>query len=353
MLAGSASYDPKNYNGLGEYDLVPTKLIDTVATETASDDWFADFNMDGIAEMAVGRLPTPTSEEAQTTVMKLAVYDNSASLNSALLVADGNLNFDKGDPFANVIKATVETEVKWRNFGFFGRGSAFYDFDLHDSDKLGPTGRDRLGKNVVGLDGFVYAGFEPMGKNLRVRIGRQVISWGESTFIPNGINIINPVDLSKIRIPGSELKEAFIPTNAVWASQELTKSATVEAFYLLNHDKVRLDPRGSYFSNNDFASDDSTQVFLTFGRRRDQHFPLSNPIGALPTSAAPPRPVGPFDRPHGLARAPRRDPSDDGQYGAHYVTSRTTNARVRLLSHQYHSSSVLLGTTVPGTASNA
>jgi hypothetical protein len=94
LLAGSASYDPKNYNGFGAYDLVPTKLIDTLATETASDDWFADFDLDGIAEMAVGRLPTATSEEAQTTVTKLAVYDNSAALNSALLVADANQNYD-------------------------------------------------------------------------------------------------------------------------------------------------------------------------------------------------------------------------------------------------------------------
>jgi hypothetical protein len=46
---------------------------------------------------------------------------------------DGNLNFDKGKAFANVIKATSDLEIKWRNFGFFGRGYAFYDFDLHDS----------------------------------------------------------------------------------------------------------------------------------------------------------------------------------------------------------------------------
>ena len=70
---------------------------------------------------------------------------------------DGNLNFEKGKPFANVVKATVDAEIKWRNFGFFGRGTAFYDFDLHDSDKLGPTGQDRLGKDVVGLDGFFFA----------------------------------------------------------------------------------------------------------------------------------------------------------------------------------------------------
>src|SRR5436190_14983007 len=69
---------------------------------------------------------------------------------------DGDLNFDKNKTFANIVKATSDLEVKWRNFGFFGRGTAYYDFDLHDSNKLGPIGQDRLGSDVVGLDGFVY-----------------------------------------------------------------------------------------------------------------------------------------------------------------------------------------------------
>ena len=126
----------------------------------------------------------------------------------------------------------------------------------------------------------MFGAFEPFGKNLRVRAGRQVISWGESTFIPNGINVINPVDLSKLRIPGSELKEAFLPTTGLWANLELTKNASLEGFYLTNHDKIRIDPRGSYFSNNDFASDDADRVILSFGRRRDQHFPPSQPGAA-------------------------------------------------------------------------
>src|SRR6185503_18547278 len=104
-------------------------------------------------------------------------------------------------------------------------------------DKLGSTGKDRLGQDVVGLDGFFFANFEPWGKNLRLRVGRQVISWGESTFIQNGINVVNPIDVSRIRVPGSELKEALIPTAGIWASQELTKDLTVEGFYLTNFDK--------------------------------------------------------------------------------------------------------------------
>lgn len=279
------------------------------------------------------------AEERSKELIGIANGGTSRSVNED----DGNLNFDKGDPFANLVKATVDAEIKFRNFGFFGRGTAFYDFDLHDSDKLGPTGRDRLGKNVVGLDGFVYANFDPWGKNLRVRAGRQVISWGESTFIPNGINAINSADLSKLRVPGSELKEAFIPTTGIWASQELTASTTLEGFYLTNHDKIRLDPRGSYFSNNDFASDDADRVILSFGRRQDQHFPPGNPVPPnVPTlGPAAAAALGPFN-PAASVWAPRaadRNPSDDGQYGLalRYLATDLNNTEFGVYFMNYHS----------------
>ncbi len=35
LLAGDASYDPKNYLGFGDLDVVPTKLLDTTFMETA------------------------------------------------------------------------------------------------------------------------------------------------------------------------------------------------------------------------------------------------------------------------------------------------------------------------------
>jgi hypothetical protein len=256
---------------------------------------------------------------------------------------DGDLNFDKGHPFANLVKATTDVELKYRNFGFFGRGTAFYDFDLHNSDKLGPTGRDRLGKNIIGLDGFVSASFEPMGKPLRLRAGRQVISWGESTFIAGGINVINPVDLSKLRVPGSELKEAFIPTTGIWASQALTQAASVEGFYLTNFDKIRLDPRGSYFSNNDAASDDADRVIVSFGRRRDQHTPPSNPVppGIPGLSATAAALYGPFDPAASIwvPRSADHNPSDSGQYGLafRYLAKDLNNTEFGFYYMNYHS----------------
>lgn len=90
LFAGDASYDPKNYFGQGNSDLVPTKLIDTLQMETASDDWFADFDGDGIADLAIGRLPARNAADAATMINKIVGYENAPPdpQRGAMLVAD-------------------------------------------------------------------------------------------------------------------------------------------------------------------------------------------------------------------------------------------------------------------------
>jgi hypothetical protein len=94
LLGGDASYDPKNYLGFGDWDIVPTKLIDTGLMETASDDWFADFNQDGVPEMAVGRLPARSKEEAASLVARIIGYEQSSPAGELTLVADANDGYD-------------------------------------------------------------------------------------------------------------------------------------------------------------------------------------------------------------------------------------------------------------------
>jgi uncharacterized repeat protein (TIGR01451 family) len=98
LFVGDASYDARNYLGAGDSDFVPTKLIDTSYLETASDDWFADFNDDGLAEMFVGRLPVRTASETAALVSKIVGYDSaggkSVARRSVLLVADKNDGFN-------------------------------------------------------------------------------------------------------------------------------------------------------------------------------------------------------------------------------------------------------------------
>lgn len=92
LLAGDASYDSRNYLGFGDADIIPTKLIDTRYMETASDDWLADFNGDGVADIAIGRLPVRDPDQASLVVTKLLSYRPSAE--EALLVADENDGFN-------------------------------------------------------------------------------------------------------------------------------------------------------------------------------------------------------------------------------------------------------------------
>src|SRR6266849_3781945 len=94
LLVGDASYDPRNYQGFGKFDFVPTKLVDTgtrggdTALETASDDWLTDFDGDGIADISIGRLPVRTPAEANLVVGKVVNYSPANPPQSALLVAD-------------------------------------------------------------------------------------------------------------------------------------------------------------------------------------------------------------------------------------------------------------------------
>jgi hypothetical protein len=94
VLVGDGSFDPRNFLGLGDVDFVPTKLIDTAYLETASDDWFVDFNNDGLPEMAIGRLPVRTVEESDVLVSKIVGYEQTAPIQEAVLVADINGVFD-------------------------------------------------------------------------------------------------------------------------------------------------------------------------------------------------------------------------------------------------------------------
>ena len=116
LLVGDASFDPRNYLGLGNQDFLPTKLLDTAYMETASDDWFVDFNGDGLPDMAVGRLPVQTAEETATVVSKIIAYDQAPAgdwATEALMVADQNGDFDFEQASQEVSDLLPEQMTVW------------------------------------------------------------------------------------------------------------------------------------------------------------------------------------------------------------------------------------------------
>lgn len=167
---------------------------------------------------------------------------------------DGNLKYDKGDMVSLAFKATHDLELNYRNFGAFFRGTYFYDHAFMHKGGMTNAARSELGRDAELLDAYVRGRFDVGGRALNVRAGRQVVSWGESTFIQNGINILNPVNVSRLRVPGSELKEGLTPIGMLWASQELTDNVTAEVVWMAEWEKTKIEPAGTFFSTNDFVS---------------------------------------------------------------------------------------------------
>ena len=180
--------------------------------------------------------------------------DNTALINSD----DGNLNFKKGELFSEVVKAVSELDLRYREqYGLFVRGRAFYDFELEDDERrhrpISDAGLDEAGSSADLLDAFVYGSWTLGERALNARLGRQVINWGESLVYQNGIGATNPVDINALRAPGSEIKEAYMPTAMVYASFELRDNLSIESYWQPGKawEASKIDPCGTYYSTLD------------------------------------------------------------------------------------------------------
>lgn len=237
---------------------------------------------------------------------------------------DGNLNYDAGDIFSENLKVLHEISFDYDDYFVFIRGFYFSDFAIREGDVL-KAGRPALsgtaerfaGLNAVLLDAYVRRDFGGRDNPLTLTVGSQVINWGESTFIQNGLNGVNPVDLSKLRAAGSEIKEALVPIPAAKFDYDLSDTVSLQGFYQLGWRPTRLEPIGTFFSVTDIASPGGNFVLLGFGQNdgpdgipgtADDVNIIDNPPGAS---------VPGYNSPIGVMvqRTGDRTPSDLGQYG--------------------------------------
>lgn len=99
LLMGDASYDSRNYQGTGYFNMVPTKFVTTIFTETGSDEALADFNNDGLAELAIGRIPVRTGILGDEILARQIAWEGAltAPLSRGVLFAfdiPGTYDFD-------------------------------------------------------------------------------------------------------------------------------------------------------------------------------------------------------------------------------------------------------------------
>ncbi len=274
---------------------------------------------------------------------------------------DANLNYGTGI-FSHVAKGTHDLEVdfkKLQDVSLFLRGTYFVDFEnIRGDSPLSDKAKREVGRDMELLDAYISYDL-PTSIPVNIRLGNQVLSWGESTFIQNGINVINPIDVTKFRIPGSELREALRPVPLLSVSLQATDNLTLEGFYQFKQEEMEIDPAGSYFSTKDFVGPGGQYAMIgfgSFGQPNMESFidnplygllegeparvptissPLFNP--ALPPSAA----NAPF-LPSGAAAIPRgrsNRASDSGQFGlaARYFAEGLNDTEFGFYFINYHS----------------
>ncbi|MET1078297.1 MAG: DUF1302 domain-containing protein [Pseudomonas sp.] len=229
---------------------------------------------------------------------------------------DSRLNFKKGETFSKIFKGIHDLELKYGDTGVFVRGKYWYDFELKDEDRLfkdiddndRKEGAQSSGAQI--LDAFVYHNYSIDDKAGSVRLGKQVLSWGESTFIQNGINATNPVDVSAFRRPGAEIKEGLIPVNMFYVSQSLTDNLSAEAFYQLEWDQTVVDNCGTFFAQPDVYADGCDENL----RLLSNNSALIGAVNAQLTAAGF-DPLSQNSEGNLVKRGGDRDARDDGQFG--------------------------------------
>ncbi len=181
-------------------------------------------------------------------------YNFDGSINTD----DGRLNFEKNDVVSAPVKLVSDISMSQGAVSSLFRVKVFYDAILMDDGnflrggELTDDGEELAGQSIDLLDAFVSYDFDIGNMPVTIRAGKQVINWGEATFIPGGNSAFNPIDVPAIRRPGAEIKEALLPVEALYGSIALTDTVSVEA-YVGGWDRYKLDVGGTFFAGSDSA----------------------------------------------------------------------------------------------------
>jgi hypothetical protein len=223
---------------------------------------------------------------------------------------DGDLNYGKGT-FTEALTGTTEFSLNYKEHaGIFVRGTGLYDFYVM-SNKTERTPLSHNAKDIVGsytrlLDAFGYLRWNMGTMPSELRLGRQVVDWGESTFIPGGLNQVDYFDVTALQVPGAELKQALLPDESAIFNLQLTKNVSTQLLYLFDWHQDIIEPDGAYYSTNDIAGAGGNKIVLGFGGISDQGVNFTPLGGGL---------LGNFQS---IPRLPDERPPNSGQFGVKF-----------------------------------
>lgn len=259
---------------------------------------------------------------------------------------DGRLNFHAGEAFSRLFEGRHELELKYGDTGVFLSGKYWYDFELQDDSRrfksISDSGR-QAGAQSSGyelLDAYIYHRYAVGGLPGNVRLGKQVVNWGESTFIGNGIDSINPTDATALRRPGTAFNDAAVPVQMLYIGQNVTDRLSVDAFYQLSWQPSVAENCGTFFA------DDVTANGCRSG------YTVTSAPGAVAAANAAGQMIKASGEGVVVPRGANRNARDSGQFGValHWLGDDT---RYGLYAMNYHSRMPILGTRTAGATTLA
>jgi len=137
LLLGDASYDPRNFTGLSKGSPLPALWAKTSYLVTSSDPTLGAVNgEDGLVDVAVGRLPALTVEEARVLVRKVLDWEDGGHdlSRTAILVADnpdvaGDFEADVRDIRESFLGGRETQEILLREQGANTRSAVLQALD--------------------------------------------------------------------------------------------------------------------------------------------------------------------------------------------------------------------------------
>lgn len=238
---------------------------------------------------------------------------------------NGNLNFDRGDLVHATAKLTTDFNTNLYDFNIFARTLLLFDTQYTSLEETHPdttlqaartpfpaAGEDELGTRIEFLDYFVSRVFTVGDRDVSVKLGNQVLNWGESAFLAlNSLNVVNPPSQALLRVPGFDIKELFQPVGMLLIGTEVMESVNAEIFYQYEHKAIAVDPVGSFFSVSDLLGPGGKYALLSFGKAPEDPLNLyqaynnpNDPLQTLGSRAG-----------RTIFRGADRNPDDGGQYG--------------------------------------
>jgi len=224
---------------------------------------------------------------------------------------NGNLNYEQWDFTSATIKGTHELGIRWGDgWEFLGRMSWLYDHAVGDTrfTDLSEDAKDIAELNLTPLDLWISKDFDLFGQPAKVRLGNQVVSWGEDIFILGGINSINALDIRRFRTPGTQIKEVLRPAPMLYFNSGITDSLSVEGYYQFIWNDYRFDPVGTFLSGVDGIGRGQQSAFAP------SSFGLCGPTDAFTCGDGVLTPALPGVNVFPQIRTDR-DPEKTGQYG--------------------------------------